>query len=99
MGSKKPSARAKQVAEFKAGLDGFEGMNDLFAREYDRSERAAGEHEAALRRKSCESKNRYETRSEAEDAIAACAAYGRRGLHCYRCDYCGGWHLTHKPVR
>ena len=99
MGSKKPSARAKQVAAFKAHLDDFGGVDDLFAREGARREHAAEEHEAALRKKACESKNRYVTRAEAEEAIAACAAYGRAGLHCYRCDYCGGWHLTHKPPR
>ena len=99
MGSRKPSARAKRRADFEAQLGGLDGMGDLFAREDARSERAQREHEAALRKKSCESKNRYATRAEAEEAIAACAAYGRRGLHCYRCDYCDGWHLTHKPPR
>lgn len=96
MGSKKPSARAKQIAAFKSELG---GLDDLFAREDARRERAREDHDAALRRKACESKNRYATRAEAEEAIASCADHGTRGLHCYRCDYCGGWHLTHKPAR
>lgn len=96
MGSKKPSARAKQIAAFKSELG---GLDDLFAREDARREQAQEEHDAALRRKACESKNRYASRTEAEDAIASCADHGTRGLHCYRCDYCGGWHLTHKPAR
>ena len=28
------------------------------------------------------------------DAIAACEDYGTRGLRCYKCEYCKGWHLT-----
>ena len=81
MGSRKGSAKAKQIARFKAGLG---GMDDLFAKE------------EALRRKACESKNRYASRMEAEDAIRSCEEYGRRGLRCYKCPHCNGWHLTSK---
>ena len=96
MGSKKGSARAKQTAAFKSQLG---GMDDLFAREEHHIQEAAGRREAALRNKACESKNRYSSRSEAEAAIAWCEEQGRRGLHCYRCEYCNGWHLTSKPKR
>ena len=46
-----------------------------------------------------ESKNRYASLADAEEAIASCAAYGTRGLHAYRCPHCNGWHLTSKPTR
>lgn len=96
MGSRKGSARAKELAAFKAGLG---GMDDLFAREGDRLERDAEERERALRWKACESKNRYASRAEAEDAIASCAEHGTAGLHAYRCPHCHGWHLTSKPTK
>ena len=94
MGSRKRSAQVRQIEAFKAQLG---GMDDLFAREEARNDQAEREREEALREKACESKNRYATRAEAEAAIASCAAHGTRGLHCYRCDFCGGWHLTSKP--
>ncbi|MDY2776865.1 MAG: hypothetical protein SOU51_00575 [Collinsella sp.] len=96
MPSNKRSARAKQRAAFEAGFDAS-GMGDLFAREHDRKDRLDAQHEAALKLKACESKNRYSSRAEALDAIAACADHGRRGLHVYRCPYCNGWHLTSHP--
>ena len=96
MGSKKRSAWAKQKAEFNAGLDAH-GMDDLFAREQNRHEDAQNRREAALREKACESKNRYASRKEAEENLAWCEAHGTRGLAIYRCDYCGGWHLTSHP--
>lgn len=96
MASRKPSAKAKRVAEFKAQLG---GMDDAFFREERRRDKKAAEHEAALEKKMCTSKNRYPTRADAEEAIESCAEHGRRGLHCYECPYCGGWHLTSKPER
>lgn len=96
MSSRKPSAKAKRVAEFKAGLG---GLDDAFAREERKQDKRAAEHEAALERKACTSKKRYPFRSDAEEAIELCAEHGTRGLHCYRCPYCGGWHLTSKPLR
>lgn len=103
MGSRKPSARAKKVAAFKASFvdaDGFPAsMSDPFALEDRKRAEREREREEALRNKACEAKNRYGTRAEAEEAIASCAAYGTRGLHCYRCPYCDGWHLTSKPER
>lgn len=98
MGSKKRSAWAKQAAEFKAGLDPY-GMDDLFAREQERREDMTARHEAALREKACESKNRYASRAEAEENLAWCEARGTRGLSIYRCQYCNGWHLTSHPHR
>ena len=96
MASRKPSANAKRVSEFKSQLG---GLDDLFAREEQRREGLSAQKEAALRNKACESKNRYSSRYEAEQAIAACAEHGKRGLHMYRCEYCKGWHLTSKPQR
>ena len=96
MGSRKPSAKAKRVAEFKANLG---GSDDIFAREQQHQRKRQIDREKALERKACTSKNRYTSKREAEEAIVACAAYGTRGLHSYRCPYCDGWHLTSKPER
>ena len=96
MASRKPSANAKRVEKFKSQLG---GLDDLFAREEDRRNDLSAKKEAALRNKACESKNRYSSKYEAQQAIAACAAHGTTGLHAYRCSYCNGWHLTSKPKR
>lgn len=96
MVSRKGSARAKRVAQFKSQLG---GMDDAFAKESRRREAKSREREAALRRKACESKKRYSCQGDAEAAIKACADYGTMGLHCYRCEYCNGWHLTSRPQR
>lgn len=94
MASHKRSALRKQRSDFEAGLG---GMDDVFAQEEHRRKNMDKERAAAIRHKACDSKNRYATRAEAEDAIAACAAYGRVGLFTYRCTYCKGWHLTSHP--
>ena len=96
MASRKPSAQAKRVSKFKSELG---GLDDLFASEERRADDLTAKKEAALRDKACESKNRYPSRYEAEQAIASCAAHGKKGLHTYRCPYCKGWHLTSKPKR
>ncbi len=96
MTSRKPSAKAKRVAEFKSRLYGMD--DSAFEAERRRRSKKAQRHEEALREKSCTSKNRYSTRGDAEEAIRACAEHGTRGLHCYKCDYCGGWHLTSKKL-
>lgn len=93
--SKKRASWSKQKAEFNASLG---GMDDIFAREDKRRAAAAEEKEAALRHKACERKNRYMSRYDAEAAIESCAEYGTTGLHCYKCPYCNGWHLTSKEV-
>lgn len=95
MGSKKKSARAAQRAAFESRLDhelSGDRLGGAFAREGAR-------HEEHLRYRACDRKKRYATRAEAEDAIRACRRHGSRDLHCYECDYCGGWHLTHKAGR
>ena len=96
MTSRKGSAKARQRAAFEAGTP---DLGDLFAREERRRDEAAADREAALRLRSCESKNRYAARADAEEAIASCAAHGTRGLHAYRCPHCHGWHLTSKSPR
>lgn len=97
MGSHKRSALKKQRSAFEADWGSSDFMDDVFAREEHRHQAEDEEREAVLRHKACESKNRYATRDEAEAAIASCAAWGRGGLHCYRCSYCKGWHLTSHP--
>lgn len=100
MGSNKRSAQAKRRAEFQAQmLDLGGGLGDVFAREDARRQARAEERESALRNKACESKNRYISRYDAEEAIRMCAEHGTRGLHAYKCEYCKGWHLTSKPRR
>lgn len=102
MGSRKRSARAKEISQFKSQLELgnlFNGENDIFAQEERRREERVRDKEAALRKKSCESKNRYMSRYDAEAAIASCAEHGTTGLHCYKCEYCNGWHLTSHPQK
>lgn len=72
-------------------------MSYLFAREDERRDALNAERNEAWRYKSCERKNRYDTRAEAEAVMADCENRGRRGLACYKCEYCGGWHLTSHP--
>lgn len=93
MGSKKRAAWSKQKAEFLAGATGGD-MSGLFAHESERERALAEEREEARRYRSCERKNRYDSRADAEEAAAVCAAHGRGGLTFYKCEYCGGWHLT-----
>ena len=94
MGSRKPSAKAKRVQQFKSQLGDYD---DLFAAEQRRTKRLSAEKEAAQRKKACESKNRYSSQSEAQVVIAECEAHGTRGLSAYRCPHCDGWHLTSHP--
>ena len=103
VGSKKRAAWSKAKSEFLGAATGGD-MSDLFAREDERRDAlriavaAAREDDAAAwRYKSCERKNRYDTRAEAEAVMADCENRGRRGLACYKCEYCGGWHLTSHP--
>ena len=96
MGSKKRSARAREVAAFKAQLGGLDDAYDRARSDFDRMDER---RDAARRERGCERKQRYATRADAEQAIADCAAWGTRGLHCYRCAYCHGWHLTSHPRR
>ena len=63
MSSKKRSSWSKQKAEFNASLG---GMDNLFASEGKRQQKNRAEKEAALRKKACESKNRYTSKSDAE---------------------------------
>lgn len=94
MGSRKPSAKAKQMASFKAELG---SMDDLFGREEQRQDALLARREEARRERACDRKKRYTTRADAEEAIRLCAEHGTRGLRCYKCSYCGGWHLTSHP--
>lgn len=96
MGSKKRTAWAKQKAEFLGSASGGD-MFGLFARESERHDELDAEREEAHRYKSCARKNRYDSRMEAEAVMADCENRGRRGLSCYKCGYCGGWHLTSHP--
>lgn len=97
MGSKKRAAWSKAKSEFLGAATGGD-MSDLFAREDERRDALDAERDEAWRYKSCERKNRYDTRAEAEAVMADCENRGRRGLACYKCEYCGGWHLTSHPL-
>lgn len=94
MASGKRSAQVKRQAAFESA---YVAPSDAFAREEERREALAAQRDADLRQRACSSKNRYQTYADAQEAIGSCADHGRGGLHCYRCDYCGGWHLTSKP--
>ena len=96
MGSKKRAAWSKAKSEFLGAATGGD-MSDLFAREGERRDALDAERDEAWRYKSCERKNRYDTRAEAEAVMADCENRGRRGLACNKCEYCGGWHLTSHP--
>ena len=91
MTSRKRSAAKRQREEFEAGFGSLDGL-------FERAERAQEELEAtregAYRKKSCDRKNRYDTKLDAQDAIARSDDRGVRGLTCYKCEFCGGWHLT-----
>lgn len=96
MPSRKRSAQQKKIAQFKAELG---GLDDLYGREWRRSEGMSERREAARRNRACDSKNRYATRTDALEAIRLCAEHGTTGLQCYRCEYCHGWHLTSHPQK
>ena len=96
MGSRKRSARQKQRAAFEEQLYDRD-VGQAFERERQRSEDLSDRRDAALLAKACTSKNRYASRTEAEEAIAWCEAQGRTGLTYYRCPHCHGWHLTSHP--
>jgi hypothetical protein len=91
MGSRKRSAMRRQMEEFRSQLG---GMDDAFERAQASHVNLDDRRDAARRARGCERKQRYQTRWDAQEAIALCAEHGRSGLRCYRCEYCGGWHLT-----
>lgn len=100
MGSRKPSAKAKQAAAFRDQLYSYsEGLDGAFSREAANKGKKTQAREAAQRKKACESKNRYASRYEAEATIQDCADHGTTGLECYKCPYCNGWHLTSHPFK
>lgn len=72
-------------------------LDHLFASESSRNRTGDAQREAYSAKKSCTSKNRYSSKSEAQAAIFACAEHGRTGLSCYKCERCNGWHLTSHP--
>ena len=78
MGSKKRAAWSKAKSEFLGAATGGD-MSDLFAREDERRDALDAERDEAWRYKSCERKNRYDTRAEAEAVMADCENRGRRG--------------------
>ncbi len=93
MGSQKRSTRKARRSAFERGLG--DELGDVFAREDARRAQQRKQREEALRYKACERKKRYASKAEAKDAIRSCERHGSRDLHCYRCPYCNGWHLTH----
>ena len=71
MGSKKRAAWSKAKSEFLGAATGGD-MSNLFAREDERRDALDAERDEAWRYKSCERKNRYDTRAEAEAVMADC---------------------------
>ena len=65
MGSKKRAAWSKAKSEFLGAATGGD-MSDLFAREDERRDALDAVRDEAWRYKSCERKNRYDTRAEAD---------------------------------
>lgn len=53
----------------------------------------------AIRRRSCDGKIRHADQREALDHIAGLnRRKGFQGsMNAYRCDFCGGWHVGHRP--
>ena len=48
----------------------------------------------------CGRKRRFDTRVEAHKAAAvARTRKGAPAIYVYQCQYCGGWHLTHRKPR
>lgn len=77
MGSRKGSAKAKRIAEFKAGLG---GMDDVFAREDARKSKKAAEKDAALRRKACESKIAIPAKAMLKQLLLPVLSMARQGF-------------------
>ena len=51
-----------------------------------------------LRRKQCEGKRRYATQAEAQtQADRSRGVDGGQCIDPYLCDFCGGWHIGHRP--
>lgn len=94
MASRKPSARRRQQEAYDATPDYLDGLFDAAARA---QEKLALRRERAREQRSCTSKQRYVTAVEARQAALRCESRGQRGLAWYRCEYCGGYHLTSHP--
>lgn len=45
---------------------------------------------------SCAKKRRYVTYDQARDTARFCEESEGRPLYIYKCEFCGGWHLTHQ---
>ena len=45
---------------------------------------------------SCAKKRRYATYDQARATLRFCEESEERPLYIYKCEYCGGWHLTHQ---
>ncbi|MFR7750189.1 MAG: hypothetical protein ACLU1W_05360 [Collinsella sp.] len=77
MGSKKRAAWSKAKSEFLGAATGGD-MGDLFAREDERRDALDAKRDEAWRYKSCERKNRYDTRAEAEAVMADAKSWASR---------------------
>lgn len=54
-----------------------------------------------LRRRSCESKNRYTNQQAVLDSLGKLRRLGRvdSRVTAYPCKFCGGYHLGHRTIR
>jgi hypothetical protein len=94
MGSRKKSSWSRAKREF---LDSYNASDDIFSAERNRQRASEAAREEAFQEKSCQSKNRYNSKHEAELTALECMANGSPKLSVYKCDYCNGWHLTSHP--
>lgn len=53
---------------------------------------------SAVQIEACRRKRRFASEREADDAAYLARMEGR-SLGIYRCDWCGGWHLTSRQPR
>jgi hypothetical protein len=94
MGSRKKSSWTRAKREF---LDTYADTHDIFAAEQKRYHISEINREKAFLEKSCQSKNRYNTKQEAESVAQDCMSKGAPRLTIYKCTHCKGWHLTSHP--
>lgn len=58
-----------------------------------------------VRRRACEGKQRFDTKEAATGHLIsrrrtmARGGVSTHGMEVYRCGFCGGWHIGHRPGR
>ncbi len=77
----------------------FKGRLHDFNRSFYKFDKSPGSqrHAAQFVVYSCGTKKRYKTEEEAAASALQCGMKRGTILYCYKCRYCGGYHLTKKP--